>query len=122
MVTKLVRQLKNQAKKRSQRKNVVRRKATRLEKEIREKKEAAAANPDMDIVEGDVDVAVNKVGGLNVGGIRGGPKRLSKKQAKRKMKGRERGEATVDRVEKKYFDKLLKVKHRSQIRNDAKYA
>ncbi|EAN96593.1 hypothetical protein C3747_71g165 [Trypanosoma cruzi] len=130
-MTKLVRKLKQMAKKRAHRKTVLKRKVERAQRDIEEserlKKERLELETDLEMHRlnyGEEDAEMKKrlvrlVGNL----VLEAPQRKSKKQGSRKQmrrkdKQKERGQAVVAQLEKKWNTKKRRVKQRAQIRNE----
>ncbi|RNC30067.1 hypothetical protein TcCL_Unassigned07423, partial [Trypanosoma cruzi] len=131
IMTKLVRKLKQTAKKRAHRKTVLKRKVERAQRDIEEserlKKERLELETDLEmhrLTHGEEDAEMKKrlvrlVGNL----VLEAPQRKSKKQASRKQmrrkdKQKERGQAVVAQLGKKWDTKKRRVKQRAQIRNE----
>lgn len=145
-MTKLVRKLKQMAKKRSHRKAVQKRKAERIQRDIERERESdeqrleketdkelarvmgTAVDDRDEEEEGGVEHqsaanTVNKrqvhiVGDLVLDAPVKKRKQLSRKQAKRQERLKARGEAITDMISKKWDHKKRRVKQRAQIRNE----
>lgn len=147
-MTKLVRKLKQMAKKRAHRKTVQKRKLERAQRELEKEQEAAANRLEREVDEevarlngngtdndeegsgsqpkggkGNMSPAMQKmirvVGGLVLDAPnKKNKKRLSRKQARRQEKLIDRGEAIADQLAKKWDHKKRRVKVRAQIRNE----
>ncbi|GET92804.1 hypothetical protein, conserved [Leishmania tarentolae] len=147
-MTKLVRKLKQMAKKRAHRKTVQKRKVERAQRELERRSEqqsqkledevdremarlngelekdasagVGASGREMDVsaTDGAVKRAVRMIGNLVLDAPVKKKKQLSRKQAKRKEKMLERGVAVSDCLSKKWDRKKRCVKLRAQIRNE----
>ncbi|RNF23293.1 uncharacterized protein Tco025E_03002 [Trypanosoma conorhini] len=134
-MTKLVRKLKQMAKKRAHRKVVLKRKAERAQKDIEEseklKQERLERETDLEVhrltqgeEEEEETAAMNKKVVRVVGDLvleapqRKAKKQVSRKQVKRKEKLKERGQAVAAQLGKKWDIKKRRVKQRAQVRNE----
>ncbi|RNF12015.1 hypothetical protein TraAM80_00575 [Trypanosoma rangeli] len=134
-MTKLVRKLKQMAKKRAHRNTVLKRKAERAQKEIEEgeklNQERLERETDLEIhrlttqgEESEAEAAINKKLVRVVGDLvletpqRKAKKQASRKQVKRKEKLKERGQAVAAQLGKKWNTKKRRVKQRAQARNE----
>lgn len=140
-MTKLVRKLKQMAKKRSHRKAVQKRKADRIQRDLEREKESEQAHleaeTDMEMARlisndegahsegssGRPEKAASKhqirvIGGLVLDAPMTKRKQLTRRQAKRKEKAKVRGEAIAEMITKKWEHKKRRVKQRAHIRNE----
>ncbi|ESL06687.1 hypothetical protein TRSC58_05636 [Trypanosoma rangeli SC58] len=136
-MTKLVRKLKQMAKKRAHRKTVLKRKEERAQKDIEEgqklNQERLELETDLEIhrlttqgeeAEVEAEAAINKKLVRVVGGLvletpqRKAKKQVSRKQVKRKEKLKERGQAVAAQLGRKWDTKKRRVKQRAQARNE----
>ncbi|KAG8348655.1 hypothetical protein ERJ75_000777200 [Trypanosoma vivax] len=135
-MTKLVRKLKQLAKRRAHRKSVQKRKAERAQREIeeeqRQRQEELELETDFEmerLVQGN---SSSTTGGIDtgkkasriVGGLvletpkRKAKKQLTRRQIKRKEEARERGMAVAAQLGRKWETKKRRVRQRAQIRNE----
>ncbi|KEG15204.1 hypothetical protein DQ04_00151230 [Trypanosoma grayi] len=134
-MTKLVRKLKQMAKKRAHRKTVQKRKVERVQRELEEKEkgkqEQLELETDLEVQRlTHADAAADENAELNkklvrvVGDLvleapkRKSKKQLSRKQVERKEKAQERGLAVAAQLGRKWDLKKRRVKQRAQIRNE----